>query len=137
MAVTALSILALVVEVLAEGERDAAPALEDVVSLGTAVHTGVLVLEVLAGHTAAGVACLQAASQALVVAAVAMLGTGPMLTGGGTHCGGRMSGGGKERARGMMVRVQPQYRGLSEFSLESAQTVDITNIGIKYITRSP
>jgi hypothetical protein len=117
MAVAALSILALVVKVLAEGERDTAPALEDVVSLGTVVHTGVLVLEVLAGHTAAGFACLQAASQALVVAAVAMLGTGPMLTGGGTHCGGRMSGGG--RARGMMVRVQTQYRGLSEFSLES------------------
>jgi hypothetical protein len=44
MAVAALALLTLVVEVLAEGEGDAAPAPVGVISLGTAVHTGLLVL---------------------------------------------------------------------------------------------
>lgn len=44
MAVAALALLTLVVEVLAEGEGDAAPAPIGVVSLGTVIHTGLLIL---------------------------------------------------------------------------------------------
>lgn len=45
---------ALVVELLAEGEGDAAPALEGVVVLRTALHTGALVLEAATRHTVSG-----------------------------------------------------------------------------------
>ena len=44
VAVAVLALLTLVVEVLAEGEGDAAPAPVGVVSLRTAVHTGLLVV---------------------------------------------------------------------------------------------
>lgn len=44
VAVAVLALLTLVVEVLAEGEGDAAPAPIGVVSLGTVIHTGLLIL---------------------------------------------------------------------------------------------
>ena len=59
---------------------DAAPALEDVVPRGAGLHAGVPVLEPPARHAAAGVPRLRAASQALVVAALALHGAGPVLT---------------------------------------------------------
>lgn len=65
---------------LTEGEADAAPSPEDVVSGGALLHTGVGVLEVPAGHAAAGVAWLRAATQALLVAALAPDVTRAMLT---------------------------------------------------------
>lgn len=46
--------LASVVELLAEGERDATPALESVVVFRTALHTGALCLEAAAGHAVTG-----------------------------------------------------------------------------------
>lgn len=45
--------LAFVVELLAEREGDATPALEDVVVVGAALHTGALVLQVAASHALA------------------------------------------------------------------------------------
>lgn len=57
---------------LAVGKADTPPALVDVVSRRTLVHAAAAVLQVPAGHAAAGVARLGAASQALVVAALAL-----------------------------------------------------------------
>lgn len=57
---------------LAEGKADTPPAPVDVVSSRTLVHAAAAVLQVPAGHAAAGVARLGAASQALVVAALAL-----------------------------------------------------------------
>lgn len=65
---------------LAEGEADAAPALEDVVSRGTLLHTGIPMLEVPAGHTATCITWLRTATQALVMAALALEATRTMLT---------------------------------------------------------
>lgn len=60
---------------LAERKADAAPACVDIVSRRTFLHTGVLVLEVLAGHTAAGITWMRTAPQTLVMAALAVEGT--------------------------------------------------------------
>lgn len=46
--------LASVMELLAEGKGDTAPALESVVVFRTALHTGALCLEAAAGHTVTG-----------------------------------------------------------------------------------
>ena len=78
--------LAFVVEILAEGERDAAPALEGEVVGGAALHTGVFVLEAAAGHAVTGRVGLRAAAQALVVAALVVLGAGSMFTMNRAHC---------------------------------------------------
>lgn len=58
MAVRALCVLflplALVVEILAEGEVDAAPAPEGEVVFGASLHTVIPMLEAAAGHTVIG-----------------------------------------------------------------------------------
>lgn len=65
---------------LAEGEADASPAPEDIVSRRTLLHTGTPMLEVPAGHTATCIAWLRTASQALVMAALALQTAGTVLT---------------------------------------------------------
>lgn len=72
--------LASVVEILAEGEGDAAPTLVGEVVFGAALYTVVPVLEATAGHAVTGRVGLQAAAQALVVAALVVLGAGSMFT---------------------------------------------------------
>ena len=86
VAVGGLVVLASVVEILAEGEGDAAPALVGEVVVGAALHAGALVLEAAAGHAVRGRVGLQAAAQALVVAALVVLGAGSMFTLNGAHC---------------------------------------------------
>lgn len=63
-------VLALVVQLLAEAEGDAAPALEAVVAGGAAVHAPPVQVEVAAGHALAGVVGLRAVAEALAVAAL-------------------------------------------------------------------
>ena len=82
VAVAALALPALIVELLAEGEGDTPPAPVGVVSRGTLLHARAPVLEVAAGHARAGRVGLQAASQALVVAALVVQGAGAVLAGG-------------------------------------------------------
>lgn len=65
---------------LTEGEADATPAPEDIVSRRTLLHAGVPMLEVPAGHTATRVAWLRAATQALVMAALALEAARTVLT---------------------------------------------------------
>lgn len=65
---------------LAEGEADASPAPEDVVPGGAFLHAGIMVQKVPAGHAAAGVPWLGTATQALVVAALALAATCAVLT---------------------------------------------------------
>lgn len=72
--------LASVVEILAEGEGDASPALVGEVVFGAALHAVVLMLEAAAGHAVTGRVGLQAAAEALVVAALIVLGAGSMFT---------------------------------------------------------
>lgn len=78
----ALSVLALflplafVVQVLAEWERDAAPAFVGEEVFGTLLHAGPFVLEASTGNAVAGWARLKAAAQALLVAALVILGAG-------------------------------------------------------------
>lgn len=57
---------------LAVGKADTPPAPVDVVSRRTLLHAAAAVLQVPAGYAAAGVARLGAATQALVVAAMAL-----------------------------------------------------------------
>lgn len=78
--------LAPVVEILAEGEGDAAPALVGEVVFRAALHAVTLMLEAAAGHAVSGRARLQAAAQALVVAALVVLGAGPVFALNRTHC---------------------------------------------------
>ena len=83
MAVGALALallLAAAVELLAEGLRDAAPALEGVVVGGAALHAGVTVLEVAAGHAVAGRVAPHTAPQALLMAALVVPSAGAVLT---------------------------------------------------------
>lgn len=75
-----LSLATLVVELLAEGEADTAPAPEDVVSRGTFFHAGIPMLEIPAGHTVTCITWLRTASQALVMAAQALEATRTVLT---------------------------------------------------------
>lgn len=79
--------LAPVVQLLAEGEGDAAPALEHVMVFGTALHTGALVLQAATGHAVTGRVGLLTAAQALVVAALVVLGAGPVFTVDWAYCG--------------------------------------------------
>lgn len=96
LAVLALLLpLALVVQVLAEREGDAAPAFEGEEVFGTLLHAGPFVLEASAGHAVAGRARLQAAAQALLVAALVVLGAGSMFALDRAHC--RTEGTGKGR----------------------------------------
>lgn len=81
--------LAFVVQVLAEGQGDAAPAFVGEEVFGTLLHAGPLVLEASAGHALAGRAGLQAAAEALLVAALVVPGAGPMFALDGAHWGGR------------------------------------------------
>lgn len=74
---------------LAEGKADTPPAPVDVVSRRTLLHAAAAVLQVPAGHAAAGVARLGAASQALVVAALVLQVTRAMLALVRAHCRGR------------------------------------------------
>lgn len=78
--------LAFVVQVLAEREGDAAPAFVGEEVFGTLLHAGPFVLEASAGHAAAGRAGLQAAAKALLVAALVVLGAGPMFALDRAHC---------------------------------------------------
>lgn len=93
VAVGALAALLLppapVVQLLAEGEGDAAPALEGVVVAGAALHAVALVAEAAARHAVAGRAGLGAAAQALLVAALVVPGAGSVFALDGTHCGHR------------------------------------------------
>lgn len=59
-----------VVQILAEGGGNAAPALEDEVVVWAAVHADVFVLEAAARHAVTGRVGLAAAAQALLVAAL-------------------------------------------------------------------
>ena len=81
-----LQLLALVVQLLAVAEGDAAPVLEGVVARRAARHAGALVHQVPAGDAGAGVARLRAAAQALVVAALVAERAGVVLACRGTHC---------------------------------------------------
>lgn len=72
--------LAFVVQLLAEGEGDAAPAFVGEEVFGTLLHAGAFVLEASTGYTVAGRAGLQAAAQALLVAALVVLGARLMVT---------------------------------------------------------
>lgn len=65
---------------LAERETDAAPAPEHIIPRRTFLHAGVPMLEVPAGHTAAGITWLRTATQALVMAALALEATRAVLT---------------------------------------------------------
>lgn len=78
-----------VVKILAEGEGDAAPALVGEIVVGTALHAAAVVAEASARHAVAGRVRLGAAAQALVVAALVVLGAGSMFALDGTHCGQR------------------------------------------------
>lgn len=75
-----LRVLALVVQLLAELEGDAAPALEAVEALGAGGDTPALVEEVPARHALAGVVGLRAAAQTLLMAAEEVLRAGSVLT---------------------------------------------------------
>lgn len=86
VAVRALLLLAPVVQILAEGERDAAPALVGEVVLWAALHAAVPVQEATAGHAVSGRVGPQAAAQTLVVAADVILGAGSMCAVSRTHC---------------------------------------------------
>lgn len=77
--------LAFVVQLLAESEGDAAPAFVGEEALGARLHAGPLVLEASAGHAAAGRAGLQAAAEALLVAALVVLGAGSVFALDGAH----------------------------------------------------
>lgn len=78
--------LAFAVQVLAEGEGDAAPAFVGEEVFGTLLHAGAFVLEASAGHAVAGRAGLQAAAEALLVAALVVPGAGSMFALDRTHC---------------------------------------------------
>lgn len=86
VAVRALFLLAPVVQILAEGEGDAAPAFVGEVVFWAALHTAVLVQEATAGHAVPGRIGPQAAAQTLVVAAVVVLGAGSVCAVNRTHC---------------------------------------------------
>lgn len=87
--VALLLLPALVVKILAAGEGDAAPALVGEIVLGTAIHTVAVVAEASARHAVAGRVRLGAAAQALVVAALVVLGAGSVFAVDRTHCGQR------------------------------------------------
>lgn len=74
------------VQLLAEVEGDAAPALVDEELLGALLHAPPLVLEPAARHAVAGGVGLEAAPQALLVAALAGIGARPVLAVNRTHC---------------------------------------------------
>lgn len=78
-----------VVKILAEGKGDAAPALVGKVVFGTALHAVAIVAEASASHAVAGRVRLGAATQALVVAALVVLGAGSVFALDRTHCGQR------------------------------------------------
>lgn len=84
--VTFLLPLASVVKILTEGKGDAAPALVGKVVLGTALNTVAFVLEPTAGHTVTGRVRLQAATKALVMAALVVLGACAIFALNRTHC---------------------------------------------------
>lgn len=93
LAVPALLLpLAFVVQVLAEREGDAAPARVGEEVSGTLLHAGPRVLEAPAGHAVAGRAGLQAAAQALLVAALVVLGAGSVFALDGAHWKGTGKG---------------------------------------------
>lgn len=79
--------LACVVQILTEFEWDTAPALVGEVVFWAALHAGTFVLEAAAGHTVTGWVGLQAAAQALAVAALVVFGAGPMFALNRTHWG--------------------------------------------------
>lgn len=90
LAVPALLLpLAFVVQVLAEREGDAAPARVGEEVPGTLLHAGPRVLEAPAGHAVAGRAGLQAAAEALLVAALVVLGAGSLFALDGAHWRGQ------------------------------------------------
>lgn len=77
--------LAFVVQVLAEGEGDAAPAFVGEEVFGTLLHAGPFVPEAPTGHAVVGRAGLQAAAEALLVAALVVLGAGLVFAMGRAH----------------------------------------------------
>lgn len=97
---TLLLPLAPVIEVLAEGEGDAAPALEGVVAVGAALHAAALVPQTPAGHAVSSRLGLQAAAEALLVAALLVPGAGAVFAVDGTH----FWGGGDKRRSGLVKR---------------------------------
>lgn len=86
VAVSRLALLTLEVEVLAELQGDTAPALESVVAQRAVLHARALVQEVAAGHAATGSGWLQAAAQALLMAAPIVHGAGAVFAGCRTNC---------------------------------------------------
>lgn len=75
-----------VVQILAEGEGDAAPALVGEVVVGAAFDAVAVVLEAAARHAVTGRVGLRAATKALVVAALVVPGAGAVFTLDRTHC---------------------------------------------------
>lgn len=75
-----------VVQLLAEVRGDAAPALVDDKLLGALLHAPPLVLEPPAGHAVAGGVGLEAAPQALIVAALPAVGARPVFALNRAHC---------------------------------------------------
>lgn len=73
------ALLALVVELLAKAEADAAPALKGVEKRWALFDTRVVVHEVAAGHAFVGRVGLQTATQTLVVAALVVFSAGAVL----------------------------------------------------------
>lgn len=79
-----LLLLAPVVQILAEGAGNAAPALVDEVIVWAAFHTDAFMLEAAACHAVTGRVGLGAAAQALLVAALVVL-AGPVFAVSRTH----------------------------------------------------
>lgn len=73
-----------VVQILAEGDGNAAPALVDEVVVWAAVHADAFVLEASARHAVTGRVGLGAAAQALLVAALVVF-AGSVFAVSGTH----------------------------------------------------
>lgn len=86
--------LAFVVQVLAEGEGDAAPAFVGEHVPGAPLHTHPRMLEAPAGHAVGGRPGPQAPPEAELVAALVVLGAGAMLALDRAHW--RREGGGKD-----------------------------------------
>jgi len=89
-----------VVQILAEGKRNAAPVLVGGVAFWALFHTAALMLEATAGHAVTGRVRLQAAAQTLVVTTLAIFGAGSLFALNRAHCTGR-----KKKKKVRLVKV--------------------------------